>query len=240
MSLPYTPTSHGRRARFITGINGQDGSYLAEHCSSGDTRCTVWSGARASAATTGSPTSSREIELVNGDLLDQTSLITALREIEPARGLQPGGAVLRAGFVLAAGADRRVQRPRGHAAPRRDPHRRPDDPVLPGVLLGDVRQRRTAPQDELTKFQPRSPYGVAKLYGHWITVNFRESYGLYAVSGILFNHESPRRGAEFVTRKITLGGRAHRRGSPEGAPPGKPRGAARLGLHRRLRRARCD
>ena len=59
-------------------------------------------------------------------------------------------------------------------------------------------------QDEQTKFHPRSPYGVAKLYGHWITVNFRESYGMYAVSGILFNHESPRRGTEFVTRKITL------------------------------------
>jgi GDPmannose 4,6-dehydratase len=62
----------------------------------------------------------------------------------------------------------------------------------------------SVPQDEDTKFHPRSPYGVAKLYGHWITVNFRESYGLYAVSGILFNHESPRRGTEFVTRKITL------------------------------------
>ena len=63
---------------------------------------------------------------------------------------------------------------------------------------------QSVPQDEETKFHPRSPYGVAKLYGHWITVNFRESYGMYAVSGILFNHESPRRGTEFVTRKITL------------------------------------
>ena len=63
---------------------------------------------------------------------------------------------------------------------------------------------QSVPQDEQTKFHPRSPYGVAKLYGHWITVNFRESYGMYAVSGILFNHESPRRGTEFVTRKITL------------------------------------
>jgi len=68
-------------------------------------------------------------------------------------------------------------------------------------MFGNV---ETWPQDEQTKFQPRSPYGVAKLYGHWITVNFRESYGMYAVSGILFNHESPRRGTEFVTRKITL------------------------------------
>jgi GDPmannose 4,6-dehydratase len=63
---------------------------------------------------------------------------------------------------------------------------------------------QSVPQDEETKFHPRSPYGVAKLYGHWITVNFRESYGMFAVSGILFNHESPRRGSEFVTRKITL------------------------------------
>jgi GDPmannose 4,6-dehydratase len=63
---------------------------------------------------------------------------------------------------------------------------------------------QSVPQDEETKFHPRSPYGVAKLYGHWITVNFRESYGMFAASGILFNHESPRRGSEFVTRKITL------------------------------------
>jgi GDPmannose 4,6-dehydratase len=68
-------------------------------------------------------------------------------------------------------------------------------------MFGKVEE---SPQDELTKFYPRSPYGVAKLYGHWITVNFRESYGLYAVSGILFNHESPRRGTEFVTRKISF------------------------------------
>ena len=69
-------------------------------------------------------------------------------------------------------------------------------------MFGKVRE---TPQHEDTPFYPRSPYGVAKLYGHWITVNYRESYGLYAVSGILFNHESPRRGMEFVTRKVTDG-----------------------------------
>ena len=81
--------------------------------------------------------------------------------------------------------------------------------LLPGQLERDVRQGPRSPQHETTPFYPRSPYGVAKVYGHWITVNYRESFGLYAVSGILFNHESPRRGLEFVTRKVTDGGGAN-------------------------------
>ena len=92
------------------------------------------------------------------------------------------------------------------------------------------------PQRETTPFYPRSPYGVAKVYGHWITVNYRESYGLYAVSGILFNHETPRRGLEFVTRKVTDGGGAHQARPGQGAPARQSRRAARLGLRRRLRR----
>jgi nucleoside-diphosphate-sugar epimerase len=92
------------------------------------------------------------------------------------------------------------------------------------------------PQNEDTPFYPRSPYGVAKVYGHWITVNYRESFGMFAVSGILFNHESPRRGLEFVTRKISDGVAPHRRAASPRDPPRQPRRAPRLGLRRRLRR----
>ncbi len=142
---------------------------------------------------------------MTGDLLDQTSLITALREIEPdeiynlaAQSFVPAsfsqpvltGEFNGLGVTRLLDAIRMVNpKIRFYQASSSE-------------MYGNV---ETAPQDEQTKFQPRSPYGVAKLYGHWITVNFRESYGMYAVSGILFNHESPRRGAEFVTRKITLG-----------------------------------
>ena len=90
-------------------------------------------------------------------------------------------------------------------AARRDPDRRPGDPLLPGQsseMFGKVQE---VPQTRATPLYPRSPYGVAKVYGHWITVNYRESYGLHASSGMLFNHESPRRGLEFVTRKVTHG-----------------------------------
>ena len=84
--------------------------------------------------------------------------------------------------------------------------RRPEHPLLPGVVQRDVRQGASRrPRRESTPFYPRSPYGVAKVYGHCITVNYRESYGMFACSGILFNHESPRRGLEFVTRKVTDG-----------------------------------
>ena len=94
---------------------------------------------------------------------------------------------------------------------------------------------RATPQSEDTPFYPRSPYGVAKVYGHYITVNYRESYGLFACSGILFNHEGPRRGLEFVTRKITNTRRQHQAGPGHGAAPGQSPGQARLGLCRRLR-----
>ncbi len=99
-------------------------------------------------------------------------------------------------------------------------------------MFGKVRE---VPQNELTPFYPRSPYGVAKAYGHFITVNYRESYGLFAVSGILFNHESPRRGLEFVTRKITRRRGADQAGARRGASAGEPGGSARLGVRRRLR-----
>ena len=100
-------------------------------------------------------------------------------------------------------------------------------------MFGKVRE---IPQTEKTPFYPRSPYGVAKAYGHFITVNYRESYDLHASSGILFNHESPRRGLEFVTRKITWHAAAIKLGQGQGAAPRQPRRQARLGLRRRLRR----
>ena len=92
--------------------------------------------------------------------------------------------------------------------------RRPAGQVLPGVDLGDV-GATPPPQDETTAFYPRSPYGAAKLYAHWVTVNYREAYDMFAVSGILFNHESPRRGETFVTRKITLGVAAIKAGTKD-------------------------
>ena len=99
-------------------------------------------------------------------------------------------------------------------------------------MFGKVRE---VPQTELTPFHPRSPYGVAKAYGHFLTVNYRESYGLFAVSGILFNHESPRRGLEFVTRKVTDGVARISARPGHRAAAGQPRRPARLGLRRRLR-----
>ena len=120
-----------------------------------------------------------------------------------ARSLQPGRAELRAHQLAAAAVDRRVHGAGRHAGAGGHPAGRSDDPLLPGAsseMFGRVREE---PQNEQTPFWPRSPYGVAKVYGHFITVNYRESYGMFACSGILFNHESPLRGKEFVTRKIT-------------------------------------
>ena len=99
-------------------------------------------------------------------------------------------------------------------------------------MFGKVRE---VPQTELTPFYPRSPYGVSKVFAHYITVNYRESYDLFAVSGILFNHESPRRGLEFVTRKVTDGAARIKLGLSDALLSGQPRRAARLGLRRRLR-----
>lgn len=195
--------SDAKRA-LITGINGQDGSYLAEHLL--DQGYRVFGLVRQASVRHHERISHLldRIALFNGDLLDQTSLISALREIDPdevynlaAQSFVPASfsQPVLTGEFNGLGVTRlldaiRVVNPaiRFYQASSSE-------------MFGNV---ETSPQDEETKFQPRSPYGVAKLYGHWIAVNFRESYGMYAVSGILFNHESPRRGTEFVTRKITL------------------------------------
>jgi GDPmannose 4,6-dehydratase len=193
------------KTALITGITGQDGSYLAEHLLS--------EGYRVVGMTRRASTVTHEriehliddIEIVQGDLLDQNSLAEALRDVRPdevynlaAQSFVPTSwnQPVLTGEFTALGVTRLLEAIRQ---------------VEPGIrfyqassseMFGKVTE---VPQHELTRFHPRSPYGVAKVYGHWITVNYRESYGLWAVSGILFNHESPRRGLEFVTRKITDG-----------------------------------
>jgi len=192
-----------RRKALITGITGQDGSYLAEFLLKKNYR--VYGLIRRSSTINFERIShlQDQVELIPGDLLDESSLISALRKTEadevynlaaqsfvPTSWSQP----VLTGEFTALGVTRlleaiRVANPaiRFYQASSSE-------------MFGMV---ETSPQCESTRFYPRSPYGVAKLYGHWITVNARESYGLFACSGILFNHESPRRGIEFVTRRVT-------------------------------------
>ena len=188
---------------FITGITGQDGSYLAEFLL--ELGYEVIGMVRRSSM----PNLGRignimdRITLVNGDLLDQVSLIHILREHQPdevynlaAQSFVPTSwdqPVLTAEFT-AVGVTRVLDAVR-IAIPDARFYQ-----ASSSEMFGKVQE---VPQKETTPFYPRSPYGVAKVYGHWITVNYRESYDLFAVSGILFNHESPRRGLEFVTRKVS-------------------------------------
>jgi GDPmannose 4,6-dehydratase len=193
------------RRALITGITGQDGSYLADlllekgyevhglvrHLSSENHKRLEHIRDR--------------ITLHSGDLLDQRSLVDVMRECEPeeiynlaamsfvaASWNQP---TLTAEFT-GVGVTRMLEAMR-EVCPEARFYQ-----ASSSEMFGKVRE---TPQNELTPFYPRSPYGVAKVYGHFITVNYRESYGLFACSGILFNHESPRRGLEFVTRKVTHG-----------------------------------
>ena len=201
-----TASEDGMPTALITGITGQDGSYLAELLLGKGYE--VWGVVRRSS------TESYEridhlrdrLRFAQADLLDQPSLVGGAAGGRAGRGLQPRRPVVRADLVDPAGADGRVHRR------RRDPPARGDPPGR-SRRSASTRRRRArcsaacveTPQNEATPFYPRSPYGVAKAYGHYITVNYRESYGLFACSGILFNHESPRRGLEFVTRKVTDG-----------------------------------
>jgi len=190
----------------ITGITGQDGSYLTEFLMEKGYR--VFGLQRRSSTITTARLEhllQEGLELISGDLIDQNSLIKALEVSAPDEVYNLGAQ----SFVPASW----------------------DQPVLTGEVTGlgvtkmleairlvnpKIRFYQASssemfgkvvetPQSESTPFYPRSPYGVAKVYGHWITINYRESYDLFAVSGILFNHESPRRGLEFVTRKVTYG-----------------------------------
>ncbi|MFY9632481.1 MAG: GDP-mannose 4,6-dehydratase [Candidatus Cybelea sp.] len=193
------------KTALVTGITGQDGSYLAE--------LLLDKGYRVVGMTRRTSTEVHEriehivddIEIVSGDLLDQSSITTIIADARPdeiynlaAQSFVPASwsQPVLTGEFTALGVTRVLEAIRQ---------------VDPGIrfyqassseMFGKVVE---TPQRETTPFYPRSPYGVAKVYGHWITVNYRESYDLYACSGICFNHESPRRGKEFVTRKIADG-----------------------------------
>ena len=189
----------------ITGITGQDGSYLAELLLSKGYRV-VGMARRASTVTYERIQHLLDdIIVIQGDLTDQGSLLSMFEEYKPsevynlaAQSFVPTSWNQPAftGDVTALGVTRMLEAIRFVDAKIRFYQ------ASSSEMFGKVVE---VPQTETTPFYPRSPYGVAKVYGHWITVNYRESFGLYAVSGILFNHESPRRGLEFVTRKISNG-----------------------------------
>ena len=191
------------RKALITGITGQDGSYLAE--------LLIGKGYRVFGLTRRTSTVNNErikhiqdkIELVPGDLLDQSSLASALLQAEPDEvyNLAAQSFVktswnqpVLTGEITALGVIRLLEAIRV-VNPKIKFYQ-----ASSSEMFGKVTE---TPQKETTRFYPRSPYGVAKVYGHYITVNYRESFGIFACSGILFNHESPRRGLEFVTRKIS-------------------------------------
>ena len=193
------------RTALITGITGQDGSYLAE--------LLLQKGYRVVGVVRRSSTTPYEriahlvdrLQLCSADLLDQTSLTDVVHDTQPdeiynlaaqsfvqTSWMQP----VLTGEFTALGVTRMLEAMK-KAAPKARFYQASSSEQFGKVV--------EVPQRESTPFYPRSPYGVAKVYGHWITLNYRESFGLYAVSGILFNHESPRRGLEFVTRKVTDG-----------------------------------
>ncbi len=189
----------------ITGITGQDGSYLAEFLLAKGYE--VFGMVRRSSTETIQRIDhiKDQVTLLQGDLLDQASVVKVIEEAHadeiynlaaqsfvPTSWSQP----VLTGQFTALGVSRMLEAIR-QVAPEARFYQ-----ASSSEMFGKVRE---VPQTELTPFHPRSPYAVAKAYGHHITVNYRESYGLYAASGILFNHESPRRGLEFVTRKITDG-----------------------------------
>jgi GDPmannose 4,6-dehydratase len=193
------------KVALVTGITGQDGSYLAEFLLSQGYR--VYGLVRRSSTINFERLAHLQdkIELLPGDLLDQNSLISALKQSEPqevynlaSQSFVPTSwnQPVLTGEFTALGVTRMLESVRV-VNPRIRFYQ-----ASSSEMFGMVRE---SPQNEKTPFYPRSPYGVAKLYGHWITVNYRESYDLYACSGILFNHESPRRGFEFVSRKVTYG-----------------------------------
>ncbi len=189
----------------ITGITGQDGSYLAELLL--DKGYTVIGMVRRSSTVNYERIAHIQdrVEFANGDLLDQGSLIDALKQHQPDEVYNLAaqsfvqtsfGQPVLTGETTALGVTRLLDAIRIVDAGIRFYQ------ASSSEMFGKARE---VPQSEITPFHPRSPYGVAKVYGHWITVNYRESYDLHASSGILFNHESPRRGLEFVTRKIAHG-----------------------------------
>jgi GDPmannose 4,6-dehydratase len=202
---PVAPARQPRRTALVTGITGQDGSYLAE--------LLLAKGYEVVGVVRRTSHDSYErighlldrVHIVAADLLDQHSLTTVVRDAKPdevynlaAQSFVPTSwnQPVLTGEFTALGVTRLLEAIRlAHPAAR-------FYQASSSEMFGKALE---TPQRETTPFYPRSPYGVAKVYGHWITVNYRESYGLFAVSGIVFNHESPRRGLEFVTRKVSHG-----------------------------------
>src|SRR6266480_1516978 len=200
-----TQARQPRKTAVITGVTGQDGSYLAE--------LLLDKGYEVIGVVRRTSHDSYErighllerVHIVAADLLDQHSLTTVIRDAKPdevynlaSQSFVPTSwnQPVLTGEFTALGVTRMLESLR-IVNPKIRFYQ-----ASSSEMFGMVRE---SPQNERTPFYPRSPYGVAKLYGHWITVNYRESYGLFACSGILFNHESPRRGNEFVTRKVTYG-----------------------------------
>ncbi|MDH4359063.1 MAG: GDP-mannose 4,6-dehydratase [Candidatus Berkelbacteria bacterium] len=195
-----------KKVVLITGITGQDGSYLAEFLLGKGYK--VFGLVRRSSTEIDSRIAHLrgKITLIQGDLLDQHSLDEAIREVRPdevynlaAQSFVPTSwnQPVLTGEYNAIGVTKVLEAIHHYGKKTTRFYQ-----ASSSEMFGKVRE---TPQKETTSFHPRSPYGVAKVYGHYITVNYRESFGLFAVSGILFNHESPRRGLEFVTRKITDG-----------------------------------
>ena len=203
------------RRALITGITGQDGSYLAEYLLTQGYQ--VWGLVRGQSnpRVRGVRQLLGDIRLVRGDLLDQGSLIAAVEKVQPDevynlaaisyvpmswQQAELTGEVTGIGVLRVLEAIRVCSGISASRTPKGGQIRFYQ--ASSSEMFGQVRE---SPQTEQTPFHPRSPYGVAKAYGHFLTQNYRESYGMFAVSGILFNHESPRRGAEFVSRKVSLG-----------------------------------
>ncbi|PIS09414.1 GDP-mannose 4,6-dehydratase [Candidatus Beckwithbacteria bacterium CG10_big_fil_rev_8_21_14_0_10_34_10] len=191
------------KTALITGITGQDGSYMAEFLLNKGYQ--VYGLSRRTSTVTTERISHiiDKIKIVEGDLVDQHSLTHIIKDVKPqevynlaAQSFVPSSfsQPVLTGEITALGVIRMLEAVRiGY--PKAKFYQ-----ASSSEMFGKAQE---VPQSEKTPFYPRSPYGVAKLYGHWITVNYRESYNLFAVSGICFNHESPRRGTEFVTRKIS-------------------------------------
>lgn len=194
-----------KKSALITGITGQDGSYLAELLLKKGYEVYGLTRRTSSVSTTRIEQIMDKIHLIPGDLTDESSLLSVIRQSQPdeiynlaaqsfvgSSWSQP----IFTGETTAIGVTRLLEAIRATGSNAKFYQ------ASSSEMFGKV---QTTPQNEKTPFYPRSPYAVAKLYGHWITVNYRESFGMYACSGILFNHESPRRGIEFVTRKISNG-----------------------------------
>src|SRR5664279_1228106 len=193
----------------ITGITGQDGRYLAELLSAEGYQVFGLIRGQANPKAQLVLDENPGVELVDGDLRDLSSLIAVMEQVQPDEVYNLGAmSFVQLSFkqaeltaeITGLGVLRMLEAVRIVGGVKDNPIRFYQ--ASSSEMFGKVRE---TPQTEQTPFHPRSPYGVAKAYGHFLTQNYRESYGMFAVSGILFNHESPRRGAEFVSRKVSLG-----------------------------------